>query len=72
MANRNKTIMAVDTDFFKNVFEPSRKEYEKKLGISNLSQPKFTKMLASNGCKINMPKLDKKLMKIKNGKAFTI
>ena len=72
MADRNKTIVAVDSDFFKNVFEPGRKKYEKQLGI-RLSQPKFTKMLLKNGFKMDMPKLDKKFKGVnKNQKAFTI
>jgi hypothetical protein len=73
MANRKITQIAVDSDFFKNVFEPSRKNYEKKLKIK-ISQPKFTKMLMNNGFRFNMPKLDKKIKIVggkKNKKPFT-
>lgn len=39
-------IIAVDEKFFKNVFEKQRIQLQKKLGIINLSQPKFTKMIS--------------------------
>lgn len=74
MANRNRTTILVDTDFFNKTFEPSRQSYEKQLG-TKLSQRKFTEMLMKNGFKFNMPKIDRKL-KLKNRsineKAFTI
>lgn len=72
MVNRRVTKMAVDTDFFNKLFEPSRQNYEKKLGI-RLSQPKFTQMLMNNGFKFSMPKIDKKIGRLrKNQKSFTI
>lgn len=56
MANNNKVIISVDKDFFKNVFEPSRIELQSQLGIKNLSQPKFTKMLNRSGYKMKLGK----------------
>ena len=44
MASRKVTI-AVDEKFFKNVFEKQRKTLQLKLGVINLSQTNFTKMI---------------------------
>jgi len=42
---RNIKTIAVDENFFKNIFEKQRKQLQKKLGVLNLSQPNFTKMI---------------------------
>ena len=36
----------VDANYFHNVFEPNRREMQRKLGISNLSTRQFTAYLA--------------------------
>lgn len=74
MANRNRTTILVDTDFFNKSFEPGRKKAEIDLGIK-LSQRKFTEMLTKNGFKFTMPKIDRKLKLKKrsiNEKSFTL
>ena len=74
-----KTSMDVDSKFFDRVFEPARKKTQEKLGISNLSQANFTKMLRKSGfkfpsikmnMKIFMPPLKKK--RKKNNEKFFI
>ncbi len=53
---KKPTHMVVDKDFFEKLFEPSRRNIEKKLGI-RLTQPSFTRMLFKS--KINLtPKLN--------------
>ena len=44
MASR-PVIIAVDRDFFTNVFEKKRKQLQKQLGVVNLSQTKFTRLI---------------------------
>lgn len=51
---RNITTTAVDKKFFDNVFEKERKKVQEKLGLNNLSQANFTKMI--KGFKIRQPK----------------
>jgi len=51
----NKKSIAVDEKFFNNVFEAQRKRLQQQLGITNLSQPNFTKMII--GLKIRQPKI---------------
>lgn len=41
----NKVSIAVDRKFFKNIFEQQRKQLQKQLGLMNLSQANFTKMI---------------------------
>lgn len=55
MVRKIKTL-AVDVDFFNNLFEIERKQMQTKIGISNLSQADFTKMI--KGFKIKQPKQD--------------
>lgn len=66
MAIRNlKKTMAVDKNFFENIFEPERKKLQKQLGLNNLSQPDFSKMI--EGLKIKAPKKIENKFKIKRG-----
>ena len=51
-----KVSLAVDPKFFDNVFERERRQMQKKIGLSNLSQANFTKMI--KGFKIKEPKID--------------
>ncbi len=51
-----KTALSVDKDFFNNVFEMERRKMQKKIGVINLSQANFTKMI--KGFKIREPKQD--------------
>lgn len=53
MGTRKVTI-AVDEQFFKNIFEKQRKQLQTKLGLVNLSQGNFSKMI--KGLKIRTPK----------------
>lgn len=72
MANR-KVVIAVDENFFNNIFEQKRKELQKQLGLMNLSQANFTKMI--KGLKLNIPKkslLNTKLKGIKKYDKFKI
>ena len=63
-----KVTMAVDPKFFDNIFEIERKKMQKKIGISNLSQANFSKMI--KGFKIRQPKQDLSQIntRIKRGK----
>lgn len=48
MASRRKTVfIVVDAQFFDNVFEKQRKQLQDKLGLDNLGQAKFTKMITN-------------------------
>ncbi len=49
-----KVIVAVDAKFFNNVFEKERKKMQKKIGLNNLSQTNFSKMI--KGFKIRQPR----------------
>ena len=52
---KRKTVtINVDKMFFDNVFEPSRTKAQKQLGINNLTQPKFTKMMERSGFKMDL------------------
>ena len=61
--SREIKIIAVDVKFFENIFEKERKQLQKKLGVINLSQPKFTKMIME--LKMIPPKKDFSKFKIK-------
>lgn len=51
---KNVVTIRVDKNYFNHVFEPGRKCMQKKIGISNLTQPAYTAMIArSKGIKIN-------------------
>ncbi len=56
MAARKVTTLAVDNQFFKNIFEKERKKMQDKIGLGNLSQANFSKMI--KGFKIRQPKQD--------------
>ena len=56
MATRKVTTLAVDNKFFKDIFEIERKKMQDKIGIGNLSQANFSKMI--KGLKIKQPKQD--------------
>ena len=69
MANK-KVSISVDYKFFKNQFEPKRKKAQEQLGILNLSQVNFTRMIE---IKVKEPKIDlsqvnKKSKRRNNGK----
>lgn len=50
---KNVVTIRVDRSYFEHVFEPGRKCMQKKIGISNLTQPNYTAMIArANGIKI--------------------
>ena len=53
MSNKH-VIIAVDKDFFINVFEKKRKNIGKQLGLENLSQTNFTKMIKSLDINLKM------------------
>lgn len=51
-----KVLLAVDRKFFDNVFEMERRRMQEKIGVINLSQANFTKMI--KGFKIRKPRQD--------------
>ena len=51
-----KVTIAVDEKFFKNIFDKERRKQQEKIGLSNLSQSNFSKMI--EGFKIREPKMD--------------
>lgn len=51
-----KTQVSVDSVFFNKVFEKERKKMQEKIGVINLSQANFTKMI--KGFKIREPRQD--------------
>lgn len=55
MATKKVTI-AVDEKFFKNIFNKERERIQNKIGMSNLSQTNFTKMI--KGFKLKEPIMD--------------
>ena len=55
MARKIKTL-AVDTKFFDNIFEKERQKVQEMIGVQNLSQANFSKMI--KGFKIKVPKQD--------------
>ncbi len=54
MASSRKVTIAVDEKFFNDIFENQRIQLQKKLGVINLSQANFTKMIT--GIRIRTPK----------------
>ncbi len=65
-ANRRRRKVTITSDelFFDRIFEPERKKLQNKLGLSNLSQPNFTAILANVKAqfKFKLPKIDKKFL----------
>lgn len=55
-SNRNSVYMAMDRNYFDKCFEPERRKLQKKLGLNNLTQQKFTAILHASGAKIKFPK----------------
>ena len=55
----NGVTIKISENFFKNIFEPNRKELEKQLGI-RVSQLKFTEFLAKKKIKFIPKKMSKK------------
>lgn len=51
-----KVSLAVDLRFFNDVFEKERRRIQEQIGVPNLSQANFTKMI--KGFKIREPKQD--------------
>ncbi len=56
MANLKRKVVTVNVDkmFFDNIFEPARKRTQEQLGISNLGQAKFTKMIERSGMSLDI------------------
>lgn len=56
MAHLKRKVVTVNVDrmFFDNIFEPARKKAQDQLGISNLGQAKFTKMIERSGMKLDI------------------
>lgn len=65
MSVRKIKTIAVDEKFFNNIFDAQRKILQEKLGVINLSQINFTKMIT--GLKFITPKRSL-FIKIKRGK----
>ena len=59
-----KVTIAVDKRFFENVFEKGRKKMQKQLGVTNLSQANFTKMIRE--LKLDHPQNKIPKFKLKN------
>jgi hypothetical protein len=57
-----KVTVHVSGNFFDNIFEKERKGIQKQLGLDNLSQVKFTEILASSKATIKLPKNNFKFM----------
>ncbi len=53
---RKVVTLSVDIKFFNSIFEKERKKIQEEIGIVNLSQTNFTKMI--KGFKIRRPKQD--------------
>ena len=53
---KKKVSLAVDSKFFKDIFEKERRKMQEKIGLENLSQAKFTMMI--KGFKLREPKQD--------------
>ena len=54
IVKRDRVTIVVDRSYFEHVFEPGRKRMQNKIGLSNLTQPAYTAMLArAKGIKIN-------------------
>lgn len=57
MGNKIKKVsIQVSANFFDKIFEKERRNMQKQLGMNNLSQIKFTEMLASSNATIKLPK----------------
>lgn len=52
----------VDPLFFSNIFEKNKRKMQKRLGIYNLTNNDFTKILAENNAQIKIPKQDNKYL----------
>ena len=56
MASLKRKVVTVNVDktFFDNLFEPARQRAQKQLGISNLGQANFTKMIERSEIKFDI------------------
>ena len=63
---KNKKNISVDEKFFNNIFEIQRKKLQQQLGVINLSQANFTKMIT--GLKIKQLKYNNKKVNIRKKK----
>jgi len=63
---KNKKNISVDEKFFNNIFETQRKKLQQQLGVINLSQANFTKMIT--GLKIKQLKYNNKKVNIRKKK----
>lgn len=72
MVKKRKTIIAVDKTFFDSIFERQRKKLQGELGVMNLSQANFSRMIV--GLKLKPLKKDpikiKKSSKRKRNELF--
>ncbi len=70
MSERKIRTLAVDKNFFNDIFEKERVKMQEKIGLGNLSQTNFSKMI--KGLKIKQPKQNLSQVntnfKIKNAK----
>ena len=70
-----KVVIAVDEKFFTDIFEKQRIKLQKELGVINLSQANFTKMirgLQMKPLKINISKFKLKIGGRKRNEIFRI
>lgn len=68
MAKPKSTVnIVVHQDFFNKIFEPSRKDLARKIGIDNISQSKFTHFLSKEMKPMNF-KIDPNQFKLKRGR----
>lgn len=65
MANKKVTI-AVDLKFFNNIFEKERQNMRDQIGLDNLSQTDFSRMI--KGFKMIKPKIDLSKLNIRVGR----
>lgn len=66
MATKRRTTIAVDNSFFEKIFEQKRMSLQKELGLNNLSQTNFSKMII--GLKIKKLKINPIVLQKKRGK----
>lgn len=72
MAKRDSMVsIKVHRDYFEKVFEPQRRNLQKKLGVSNLTQVNFTNYLYRSSFNRDYPKQEAKYIpKLKKGGLF--
>lgn len=70
MANLKRKVVTIGVDkmFFDNIFEPARRRAQDQLGISNLGQANFTKMIERSGMNLNIKLKDIGVKNVKRKK----